>query len=90
MQATILSFRRGRHTQHTNQFLLAIQGVNSRAKASQWIGKRVIWQSKSGKKIYGKITQPHGNKGVVRARFTKGLPGTVLGSKVEILDQLTK
>lgn len=87
MQATILNFRGGRHTQHTNQFLLAIEGVDSRAKASQWIGKRIVWQSSAKKKIYGKITQPHGNKGVVRARFSRGLPGTVLGSKVDILEK---
>lgn len=86
MQATIVSFRRGKHTQRTNQLLLEIEGMNNKAKASKFIGKRVVWQSKAGRKIFGKITQTHGNKGVVRARFSKGLPGEVLGSKIEILD----
>ncbi len=86
MEATIVNFRRGRHTQRTNQFLLVIEGVDSRAKASQFIGKRVVWKSKSGKEIFGKITSPHGNKGVLRARFSKGLPGTALTTKVKILE----
>jgi large subunit ribosomal protein L35Ae len=88
-KALILSFRRGRHTQRTNQFLLEIEGVDTKAKASQYIGKRVIWTSPGAakKKIYGKITQPHGNNGVLRARFSRGLPGTALGTNVQILEK---
>lgn len=90
MRAIILSFRRGRHTQTNNQFLLELPGVDTRAMASQFIGKRVVWKSTAGKEIFGKITQTHGNSGVVRARFSKGLPGIVLTKKVEILDKETK
>ncbi len=88
-KAVILSFRRGRHTARTNQFLLGIEGVDSRAKASQYIGKRVVWKSpgKLKKEISGKITSPHGNNGVLRARFSKGLPGTAVGSRVQILER---
>ena len=87
MKATILSFRRGRHTQKTNQFLLEVSGVDSRAKASQLIGKRVLWTSPAKKEIYGKISQPHGNNGVLRARFSKGLPGSAVGTRVEIVEK---
>ncbi len=86
MEATILSFRRGRHTQRTNQFLLEIEGVDSKSKAAQYIGKKVVWTSPGKKKIYGKIVDTHGNKGVLRARFSKGLPGTAITTKVEILE----
>ena len=85
-KATVVSFRRGRHTQHTNQFLLEVDGTDSKAKASQLIGKRVVWKSPGKKEISGKITNTHGNRGVLRARFSRGLPGTVLGKKVDILD----
>lgn len=91
MDATILSFRRGRHTQRTNQFLLEIEGVDSRAKASKFIGKKVVWKSrtrskdKKPKEILGKITSCHGNNGVLRARFSRGLPGEAVTTKVEIL-----
>ena len=87
MNALILSFRRGRHTQKTNQFLLEVGTIDSRAKAAQLIGKRVVWKSPGKKKIFGKITGPHGNNGVVRARFSRGLPGTALGNRVEILEK---
>ncbi|MFH1445706.1 MAG: 50S ribosomal protein L35ae [Nanoarchaeota archaeon] len=90
MRAIVLSFRRGRHTQTTNQFLLELPGVDTRAMASQFIGRRVLWQSTAGKKIYGKITQTHGNSGVLRARFSKGLPGTVLSKNIEILEKEAK
>lgn len=86
MKATILSFRRGRHTQTNNQFLLEMEGLDSRGKAARLIGKRVLWKSPSKKDIFGKITDAHGNKGMVRARFSRGLPGTALGTKVEVLD----
>ncbi|RLI98130.1 MAG: 50S ribosomal protein L35ae [Candidatus Aenigmatarchaeota archaeon] len=86
--ATILSFRRGRHTQTMNQFLLEVKGIDTRAKASSYIGRRVVWTSpgRLKKQIFGKITTAHGNSGVLRARFSRGLPGTAIGSKAEILE----
>lgn len=87
LEAVILSYRRGRHTQRTNQFLLEVPGCTTRAKAAQYIGKKVVWTAPGAarKQIFGKITQPHGRSGVLRARFTKGLPGTALTKKVKVL-----
>ena len=84
MKATVLNYRRGRHTQTTNQFLIEIEGCDSKSLASRFIGKSVVWKSPAGKQIFGKITQPHGNRGVLRARFSKGLPGEAIGKKVEL------
>lgn len=84
VKATVLSFRRGRHTQKTNQFLLEIPGCDTRAKAGQFIGRKVVWTSPAKKEIVGKIMAPHGNSGAVRARFPKGLPGTALTQKVKV------
>ena len=83
-----MSFRRGRHNVKGNQVLIEIEGVDSRETASKFIGKRVVWKSPGEKKkeIYGKITALHGNKGILRARFSKGLPGIVLGKTIEVLD----
>ena len=39
------------------------------------VGKEVVWKSPSGKEIKGKVSDAHGNKGLVRAIFEKGLPG---------------
>jgi len=91
MQATILSYRRGRHTQKMNQFLLEIEGCDSRSKASGYIGKKIVWKSpvkakgKEPKMIFGKITHNHGNRGVLRVRFSRGLPGEAIRTKVKIL-----
>ena len=86
MKATIVSYRRGRHTQTTNQLLIEVDGVDSRALASKYIGRRLVWTTPGKKEIYGKVTQPHGNSGILRARFSKGLPGDAIGKKAEILE----
>ena len=80
MEGLIVSYRRGRHTQNTRQMLIKVDG-----KREELIGKEVVWTSKSGKQIKGKISALHGNKNVVRAIFEKGLPGQAAGTKVEIL-----
>lgn len=84
MKARVLSFRGGRHTQRTNQLLLSVKDVDTRAAASAFIGKKVVWKTKSGKEIIGKIASPHGNSGVLRARFKTGISGEVLGKDIEM------
>lgn len=86
VRARVVQFRRGRHTQKPRHFLLEIPGVTSREKAKEFIGKSVKWISKGKKKkiIPGRISSPHGNKGIVRAIFQKGLPGQSIGTEVEI------
>ena len=86
MKAILLNYRRGRHTQTTNQFLLEVEGCDTKAMASQFIGRRVVWKSSAGREIFGKITQVHGTRGVLRARFSRGLPGDALGKGIEILE----
>ena len=80
----VIQFRRGRKTIHERHFLIEIPGVDSRAKAEKFVGKEVIWKSPAGKEIKGKVSSAHGNKGVVRAIFEKGLPGQAVTTNVEI------
>jgi large subunit ribosomal protein L35Ae len=80
----IVQFRRGRHTIHERHFLIEIDGVSSKEGAVKFVGKEVSWTSPAGKIIMGKVSGPHGNKGVVRAIFEKGLPGQAVTTKVEI------
>ena len=85
MKGTVIQFRRGRHTIHEKHFILDVNAKN-REEAEKFTGKEVVWKS-AGKKarvIKGKISAPHGNKGLVRAIFEKGLPGQAMGSEVEI------
>jgi len=80
----VIQFRRGRHTVHERHFLIEINKVSSKDNAKKFIGKEVIWKSPAGKIIKGKISSPHGNQGLVRAIFEKGLPGQAITTEVEI------
>ncbi len=84
MEGRIIQFRRGRKTIIEKHFLIEIKGISSREEAEKMTGKEVEWKSPAGKIIIGKISAPHGNKGVVRAIFEKGLPGQAVTTKVEI------
>jgi large subunit ribosomal protein L35Ae len=80
----VIQFRRGRHTLTEKHMLIEIEGIDSREDATKLIGKAVEWKSPAGKTIKGKISGAHGNKGVVRAIFEKGLPGQSVTTEVKI------
>jgi large subunit ribosomal protein L35Ae len=84
MDARIVSYRRGKRTEYTNQYILTIDGVADKAEAVKHVGKKVVWKTPAGNEVVGKITNTHGNGGALLARFDKGLPGQVLGSAVSI------
>lgn len=84
MKGKVIQFRRGRHTIHERHFLIEIDKVESKKDAEKFVGKVVEWKSPAGKIIKGKISSTHGNKGVVRAIFEKGLPGQAVTTEVEI------
>ncbi len=84
MKGKITNYRRGRKTEYTNQFVIEIEDIDSKEKASLLAGKRIVWKTSSGKEIIGKITKAHGNNGAVLSRFNKGLPGQAVGTNVEI------
>jgi large subunit ribosomal protein L35Ae len=84
MKAKVIQFRRGRHTYKPRHFLLEIEGSKNRKDAEKFIGKNVEWKSPAGKIIQGKIAGAHGNNGIVRAIFEKGLPGQAVTTEVEI------
>ena len=80
----VVQFRRGRHTIHERHFLIEVEGISTRKDAEKFIGKEVEWKSPAGKIIKGKVSAPHGNKGIIRAIFEKGLPGQAVTTEVEI------
>ena len=80
MEARIINFRRSKHNQKTNYVVISIE---DESKLKELIGKEVVYKTKSGKEIKGKITNLHG-KHALRVLFEKGLPGQALGKKVEI------
>ncbi len=72
--------------------MIEVESLNSRDKAKELVGKKVSWTSdgKNAKVIEGIISSAHGNKGVLRAIFERGLPGQAIGTKVEIEEKATK
>lgn len=83
MKGIIVQFRRSRHRIHEKHYLLDL-GFSKREEAKSSAGKLVKWKSPSGKIIQGKISDAHGNKGLVRAIFESGLPGQAITNEVEI------
>ena len=84
MDAIIENYRRGRHTEYCDQFIVNVESVDSAEKAAALIGKKVIWTTPSGKQIPGKIAATHGNSGKVRVIMEKGLPGQAVGTKLQV------
>ena len=84
MEGLILNFRGGRHTQNNYEMIIKVSGIDSKTKAEKLVNKSVEWTSPSGKAIKGKIIKAHGNKGAVRARFEKGMPGQSISTKVKV------
>lgn len=83
VKGKVIQFRRGRKKIHERHFLLDV-GVSNREEAKKFVKKIVEWKSPAGKIIKGKISSPHGNKGIVRAIFEKGLPGQAITTEVEV------
>jgi len=84
MKGIIVQFRRSRHVIHERHYLLDL-GLTNREEAKKMTGKEVEWKSSSGKVIKGKISDAHGNKGLVRAIFERGLPGQAITNDINVL-----
>ena len=82
-KAKVIQFRRGLKRIHERHYILDVK-AKSREEASKFVGKEVIWTSPAGKEIKGKISSAHGNKGMVRAIFEKGLPGPAKNTMAEM------
>lgn len=64
--------------------IISIEGVDSKEKAAELVGKSVVFKTDGGKEIKGEVRAAHGNKGAVRALFERGMPGQSISKKVEI------
>ena len=83
MKGIVVQFRRSRHRIHERHYLLDV-GLTKREDAKRMAGKAVEWKSPAGKIIKGKVSDAHGNKGLVRAIFESGLPGQAITTEVEV------
>lgn len=85
MEATILNYKKGMHTQVNHEMIIKVLGVNNKTEAEKLVSKLVEWTSPSGKIIKGKIVKAHGNKGALKVKFEKGMPGQSITNKVKVL-----
>jgi large subunit ribosomal protein L35Ae len=83
MKGKVVNFRRSLKHIHERHFLIDA-GCTNRKEALELTGKEVTWKSPANKIIPGKISSAHGNKGLVRAIFERGLPGQAINTEVEI------
>ncbi len=79
----VVQFRRGLKRIHEKHYILNV-GASSKEDAKKFAGKEVVWTSPAGKKIVGKISDSHGNKGLVRSIFQRGLPGQARNTEIEV------
>lgn len=92
-KAAVLGYRRSRTNQYTGTSLLKICGVKDRHDTPFYLGKKVAYIYRATRKIngskirviWGKIIKPHGNSGVVRAKFAHNLPPKSMGATVRVM-----
>jgi len=85
MKAIIMNYRGSQKEHHNKQMIIKAEGIDKRADAAKLVGKTATFTTQTGRKISGKVSSPHGNKGAVRVIFSeKGLPGQALGQKVDV------
>ncbi len=79
-----MNYRIGPKTQMSNECLIEFANSDSATKAGCVAGKKVVW--KSGKsELVGRIIGFHGKNGVVKVKFTKGVPGQAIGTTVQLI-----
>ncbi|KAF3779296.1 60S ribosomal protein L35a-1 [Nymphaea thermarum] len=82
VRGTVLGYKRSKSNQYENTSLIQVEGVNTKEDVAWYCGKRLayIYKAKVKKNgshyrcIWGKVTRPHGNSGIVRAKFKTNLP----------------
>ncbi|GJY13302.1 60S ribosomal protein L35a-1 [Tanacetum coccineum] len=89
-RGTVLGYKRSKSNQYPNTSLVQIEGVNTKEEVAWYAGKKMayIYKCKVKKNgshyrcIWGKVTRPHGNTGIVRAKFKSNLPPKSMGARV--------
>ncbi|KAH9992712.1 ribosomal protein L35Ae-domain-containing protein [Russula compacta] len=89
----VLGHKRGKRNTRPNTSLLQIEGVANKEDAQFYLGKRVayVYRAKRAiagsnvRVIWGRVTRPHGNSGVVKSKFRSNLPPHAFGASVRIM-----
>ncbi|PVG02016.1 60S ribosomal protein L33-A-like protein [Serendipita vermifera] len=89
----VLGHKRGKRNSRPNTSLLQIEGVADSKDAQFYLGKRVAYVYRAKREIggskvrviWGRVTRPHGNSGVVKSKFNSNLPPLAFGASVRIM-----
>ncbi|XP_045831055.1 60S ribosomal protein L35a-4-like, partial [Trifolium pratense] len=92
VRGNVLGYKRSKSNQYPNTSLVQIEGVNTKEEVAWYAGKRVAYVYKAKVKkddshyrcIWGKVTRPHGNSGILRPKFTSNLPPKAMGARVRV------
>ncbi|KAH8103872.1 ribosomal protein L35Ae-domain-containing protein [Cristinia sonorae] len=89
----ILGHKRAKRNTRPNTSLVQIEGVATKEDAQFYLGKRVAYVYKAKKEIHGskvrviwgRVTRPHGNSGVVKSKFSSNIPPHAFGASVRVM-----
>ncbi|KAG8790490.1 60S ribosomal protein L33A [Ceratobasidium sp. 428] len=89
----ILGHKRGKRNTRPNTSLIQIEGVSNKEDAQFYLGKRLAYVYKAKREIkgsrirviWGRVTRPHGNSGVVKSKFRSNIPPHTFGASVRVV-----
>ncbi|KAF8511807.1 60S ribosomal protein L33-A-like protein [Hysterangium stoloniferum] len=89
----VLGHKRGKRNTRPNTSLIQIEGVSNKEEAQFYLGKRIAYVYRAKKEvhgtkvrvIWGRVTRPHGNSGVVKSKFRSNLPPMCFGASVRVM-----
>ncbi|KAF8598318.1 hypothetical protein BDV93DRAFT_498870 [Ceratobasidium sp. AG-I] len=89
----ILGHKRGKRNTRPNTSLIQIEGVANKEDAQFYLGKRLAYVYKAKREIkgskirviWGRVTRPHGNSGVVKSKFRSNIPPHTFGASVRVM-----
>ncbi|KAK9940802.1 hypothetical protein M0R45_017443 [Rubus argutus] len=85
VRGTILGYKRCKSIQYPNTSLVQIEGLWYAGKRMAFIYRAKVMKNGSYYRfIWGKVSRPHGNSGIVRAKFKSNLPPKSLGVRVRV------
>jgi large subunit ribosomal protein L35Ae len=84
LRGRITNYRTGPKSQTPKECLIEFETINSAALAGKLVGQKVTWKNGSSSDV-GKVRGAHGKNGMVRVRFSKGVPGQAIGSIVKLI-----
>lgn len=80
----VYTFRRGADA-YPDNVIIVVPGIEDEKELHKFLGKKVIWKTKTGKLIIGKVIKVWSKNGHLLVKFRRALPGQALGTKVEII-----